>query len=234
MSEKIRDYRVTETLAESGSMLVCRANRLANGESVLLKIMKPDGVTKDEWARCRREFEITSRLNLPGVAKALAIEEHDDGLAIVFGDIGGEPLDRMLKQGSLSLTDCLEVVIALADTVGLLHKQHVIHKDIKPSNVIVNPTTRQINLVGFGMADEIPERSVSPLPPSALEGTLAYISPEQTGRMNRPVDYRTDFYSLGVTIYQMLTGNLPFEGDDALEMVYSHIARTPVPPHERN
>jgi PAS domain S-box-containing protein len=234
MSEKIRDYVIMECFAESRSILLCRANRLANGESVILKILKQDAITKDERDRFRREFEVTSRLDLPGVVKALAIEEDEEGLAIVFKDTGGQPLDRMLKQAPLSLADSLDLAIGLADTVGLLHKQHIIHKDIKPPNVIVNPMTKQINLAGFGLADELPERGVSPVAPSALEGTLAYISPEQTGRMNRPVDYRTDFYSLGITLYQMLTGKLPFEGDDALQIVYSHIARHPVPPHELN
>ncbi|HVN22933.1 MAG TPA: AAA family ATPase, partial [Syntrophorhabdales bacterium] len=234
MSEKIKSYRITETLSERGSTVICRAARLATGESVLLKILKADSSTKDERARFRREFEITSRRDLAGIAKALTLEEDNEGLAIVFEDIGGQPLDRMLKQGPLPFEDCLQLAIALVDTLGSLHTQHIIHKDIKPSNVIFNPATNQINLIGFGFADEIPERSLSQLASLALEGTPEYMSPEQTGRMNRPVDYRTDFYSFGVTLYYMLTGKLPFGGDDALSIVHSHIARTPVPPHEIN
>ena len=156
MTDKTKDYRVTETLSEGGSTLVCRANRPADGESVLLKILKPDGATKDERARFRREFDIASRLDLPGVAKGLALEDSDKGLAIVFKDIGGQSLDRMLKQGPLSLAYSLEVAIALADTLGSLHKRHIIHKDVKPSHAIVNLTTRRSTLLASGLPMRYP------------------------------------------------------------------------------
>jgi len=234
MNFRINDYEITVTLAESSSTLVCRGHRLANGEPVVLKILKPDVFTKDELARFKHEFEITSRLDLPGVANALALEDNDESLAIVFRDIGGQSLDCLLRQAPLSLTDFLQLAVALADTVGLLHKQHIIHKDINPSNIIFNPATKQVNLFGFGFADDAPELNVNPRPPSVVEGTLAYISPEQTGRMNRPVDYRTDFYSLGITFYQASTGMLPFEAEDALGMVYCHIAKPPIPPRAIN
>jgi len=152
----------------------------------------------------------------------------------MFQDIGGQSLDRLLERSPLTLVGFLELSVVLADTVGSLHKRHIIHKNINPSHVIFNPATRQVNLVGFGLADEPTERSTTLLSPSAPEGPLAYISPEQTGRMNRPVDYRTDLYSLGATFYRMLTGKLPFDADDTLGMVHSHIARTPVPPNELN
>ena len=190
------------------------------------------GVSRDERGRFKHEFDIASRLDLPGVAKALAPEEHDERLAIMFRDIGEQPLDRLLKQAPLSLTDFLELAIALADTVGLLHKRQIIHKEINPSNILFNPATKQVNLIGFGLADELAEMSVAPLPLSTAEDALAYISPEQTGRMNRPIDYRTDFYSLGILFYRILTGKLPFEAEDAVGMVYCHIAKSPPPPRQ--
>ncbi len=234
MYNRIKQYKITDRLAEIGSTLVCRGRRTGNGEPVVLKILKTDVATRDEVARFRREFEITSKLNLPGVVKVRGLEEYRGGLMMVMEDIGGQSLDRILDQAPLSLTESLELAVALAETVGLMHRQRIIHKNINPSNIIWNSQTKQLNLIDFGLADEMPMRSVTPQPPAGLEGTLEYISPEQTGRMNRYVDYRTDFYSLGVTFYRMLTRKLPFEADDALGLVYCHIAKIPIPPNVLN
>jgi PAS domain S-box-containing protein len=234
MHPRIKDYQISDRLSESNTTLVCRGHRIDNNEPALLKILKPETITKDERTRFRREFEMTSRFDLPGVVRALAIEDDEEGVTIFFEDIGGQLLDRILEQAPLSSTDALELAIALTDTVGLIHKQQIIHKDINPSNIIYNPDIKRINLMGFGLADTILEQGDAPLHPSARRGTLEYISPEQTGRMNRSVDYRTDFYSLGATMYRMLTGKPPFEAADALGLVHSHIAKTPVRPHELN
>ena len=232
MNIKTREYKIGEPLREGRCTLVLRALGRTNGELVVLKILKPDAVTKKELARFRREFELTSKLNFPGVVKVLGLEEYQGSLMMVMEDIGGESLDRILDQAPLPQAESLELTIALAETVGAIHEQRIIHKQINPSHIIWNRATRQLNLIDFGGADEARPLSVAQRPQAVLEGPLEYISPEQTGRMNRSVDYRTDFYSLGVTLYRMLTGKLPFEADDALGMVYCHIAKTPVPPHE--
>jgi len=231
MDGRINGYEITEQLYESGTTLVYRGRRPGSAESLILKILKPDAATRDERARFRREFEMTSNLNIPGVVKVFGLEEYKDGLIMVMENIGGRSLDLIPEEDPLPLTEFLEIAMILAETLGSIHGQQIIHKSITPSNIVWNRDIKRLNLIDFGIADEAPERTVSPQPPSILEGTLVYISPEQTGRMNRPVDYRTDFYSLGVTFYQMLTGRLPFEADDALGMVHSHIAGTPtVPP----
>jgi PAS domain S-box-containing protein len=231
MGDAISPYEILEPLHESPLTLISRARRAGTGEAVVLKLLKPDAATEDEVARFRREFDITARASLPGVVKAYGLEQHDGGLAMVLEDIGGESLDRPAGRMELSLVSFLELAVGLADTLAGLHQRRIIHKDINPAHIVFNAETGCFRLIDFGIADELPQRSIAPRPPAALEGTLEYISPEQTGRVNRALDYRTDFYSLGVAFYRMLTGRLPFEADDALGVVHCHIAGTPVAPH---
>lgn len=117
--------------------------------------------------------------------------------------------------------------------MGAIHASNIIHKDINPANIVFNPETEIIKIIDFGISTQLTRENPTLKNPNVLEGTLAYTSPEQTGRMNRSLDYRTDFYSLGVTFYELLTGQLPFESTDALELVHFHIAKQPIPPHER-
>ena len=138
---------------------------------------------------------------------------------------GGEPLDRVLEQ-ALELTQLLRITISLAAALGRLHEDGIIHKDVKPANVIVDPVSGQVWFTGFGIASGLPRERQAPDPPETIAGTLAYMAPEQTGRMNRSIDSRSDLYSLGVTLYQMLTGVLPFTASAPLEWVHWHIART--------
>jgi predicted ATPase/signal transduction histidine kinase/GAF domain-containing protein/tRNA A-37 threonylcarbamoyl transferase component Bud32 len=234
MKIKISQYEIIEYLYESKYTIVYRGCHAQDSLPVILKVLKPEVATQERLTAFKNEFNITSKLEHPDIVKTLALEVYDNSLMMVFNDIGGDSLNHILSQTPLSLQQSLELMIALSDTLGFIHKQRIIHKDIKPSNIIYNLKTKRINLIDFGVADEVPERSVTPQSTLALEVTLEYISPEQTGRMNRPVDYRTDFYSLGITFYQMLTGRLPFEAIDALGMVYNHIAKIPIPPHEIN
>jgi PAS domain S-box-containing protein len=234
MNIRVEGYKINETLHKGRYTVICRAIRDTEVKKVVLKILKPEAATKEGIAGFKREFEITSKMNIPGVVKVLGLEENKGSLMMVMEDINGKSIDRILDQARLSLTESLVLSIALAETIGLIHGQGIIHKNINPSNIIWNHDAKQLNLVDFGIADDIPERNVAILPPSALEGSLEYISPEQTGRMNRMVDYRTDFYSLGATLYQMLTGRLPFESDDALGLVHCHIAKIPIPPQAIN
>jgi hypothetical protein len=154
---------------------------------------------------------------------------------LVLMDPGGEPLDRVLERGDgqpLELTRCLRIAIGLAAALGQAHRHGLIHKDIKPSNVLVDDAGN-VRLTGFGIASRLPHERQAPAPPEVIAGTLAYMAPEQTGRMNRSMDARSDLYSLGITLYQMLTGTLPFAAADPLEWVHCHIARQPTPPGER-
>jgi serine/threonine protein kinase len=150
---------------------------------------------------------------------------------LVLEDSSGTTLDRFLGQ-PLELTRFLRLAISLAVGLGKLHERGLIHKDIKPGNVLVDFATSHLWLTGFGIASRLPRERQSPEPPEVIAGTLAYMAPEQTGRMNRSIDSRSDLYSLGVTFYEMLTGALPFKGSDPMEWVHCHIARQPVPPDE--
>jgi PAS domain S-box-containing protein len=151
---------------------------------------------------------------------------------LVLEDPGGEPLDRLLER-QLDLTRFLRIAIGLSTALSRLHEHGIIHKDIKPANVMVDPTSSQVWLTGFGIASDLPRERQASEPPETIAGTLAYMAPEQTGRMNRSIDSRSDLYSLGVTLYEMLTGVLPFSASDPIEWVHCHIARRPMPPGER-
>lgn len=230
MDTKPVGWEILDTLYESRQTLICRGCRLGSGERVILKILKSEAATAERRAGFQREFDCIARLAVPGAIRTFGLEPYQAGWAMIIEDIGGPSLDQRLAHGPLPLEQTLSVAISLASILGGIHGQHLIHRDVNPSNILWNAETGEVRLIDFGLADEFPQRTVALQPPTALEGTLAYISPEQTGRMNRPVDYRTDFYSLGVTFYQMLTGKLPFASDDALSLVHSHMAGIPARP----
>jgi serine/threonine protein kinase len=145
---------------------------------------------------------------------------------------GGQPLDRLIGE-PMEIGRFLRIATALTSALSRLHGRGLVHKDIKPGNVLVNETTTQVWLTGFGIASRLPRERQRPDPPEFIAGTLAYMSPEQTGRVNRSIDSRSDLYSLGVTFYEMLTGVLPFAASDPMEWVHCHIARQPVQPSDR-
>lgn len=146
--------------------------------------------------------------------------------------MGGDSLQRLKLAGMLDLDSFIQLAITITEILGQIHQRHIIHKDVNPANIVLNPSTHQVKIIDFSISTVLSREKPTFRNPHMLEGTLTYMSPEQTGRMNRAMDYRTDFYSLGVTLYEMLTGQLPFTSDDMLELVHSHIARQPVPPHE--
>ncbi len=151
---------------------------------------------------------------------------------LVVDYTGGEPLDRLVRQ-PMEIGQFLRLAVALSGAIGQLHGRGLIHKDIKPANVLVDSATGQVRLTGFGIASRLPRERQPPEPPEFIAGTLAYMAPEQTGRVNRSIDSRSDLYSLGVTFYEMLTGSLPFTASDPMEWVHCHIARQPTAPSER-
>jgi predicted ATPase/signal transduction histidine kinase len=181
----------------------------------------------------RLEHEYTLRADINGVWAAHPVElaRHRDRLALVLDDPGGAVLDRLLGR-SLGIATFLRIGISLASALRQVHAHGLIHKDIKPSNILVDVASGSVWLTGFGIASRLPRERPNPEPPHEIAGTLAYMAPEQTGRMNRSIDTRSDLYSLGVTFYEMLTGSLPFTAADPMEWVHCHIARQPVPPDE--
>ena len=178
------------------------------------------------------EYSLRDELDSAWAVRSLALSEHRGQMTLVLEDPGGETLDRFLP-GPMEMTRFLRFAVGTADALSGLHQKELIHKDVKPANVLVNTATGQARLMGFGIASRLPRERQAPEPPEFIAGTLAYMAPEQTGRMNRSIDSRSDLYALGVTLYEMVTGTLPFTASDPMELVHSHIARQPVPPGER-
>lgn len=164
--------------------------------------------------------------------KAYSLLPYGNTLAIVLEDFGGISLDALMGSKELALSEFLRIAIQIVEILDAIHAANVIHKDINPSNIVYNPKTRQLKIIDFGISTTFTHENPPINSPNVLEGTLGYISPEQTGRMNRALDYSTDFYSLGASFYKLLTQKLSFETHDALELVHCHIAKQPIPPHE--
>ncbi|MEG3840634.1 AAA family ATPase, partial [Microcoleus sp. herbarium14] len=203
-----------------------------NQQPIILKLLNQDYPTPAEIVRYKQEYKILQTLNLPGVIKACDLLKYRNTLVLILEDFGGCSLKQMQEQQSLSLSEFLNIAIQTAEILGQIHSANIIHKDINPSNIIVNPKTGKIKIIDFGISTLLTRETPTLKNPHILEGTLAYISPEQTGRMNRSLDYRTDFYSLGITFYELLTNQLPFDTNDAMELVHSHIAKQPFPIHQ--
>jgi serine/threonine protein kinase len=182
--------------------------------------------------RLEHECALKADLDAAWAARPIELSRHRNRSALVLEDPGGAPLDRLLGQ-PLGVAEFLRIGISLAGTLRQVHARGLIHKDIKPTNILVDVASGGVWLTGFGIASRVPRERPSPEPPEVIAGTLAYMAPEQTGRMNRSIDARSDLYSLGITFYQMLTGTLPFTAADPMEWVHCHIARQPVPPDER-
>ncbi len=225
-------YKILSLIHEGAHALLYRAQRESDQLPVTIKCLKSEYPSVAELARIKHEHAMLRELDLPGVVKALALERHGNGLALVTEDIAGESLDRLLEARRLPIRSVLAIAVSLAGTLAALHQRRVVHKDIKPHNVLANLSTQQVALIDFGIATRLAHEAQRARSVQSLEGTLAYMSPEQTGRMNRAVDHRSDLYSFGVTLYEALTGQLPFQATHAMDLVHSHIARRPVPPHE--
>jgi predicted ATPase/signal transduction histidine kinase/tRNA A-37 threonylcarbamoyl transferase component Bud32 len=227
----ITGYSIRETLFTSSRSIVYRATRDADNRPVVLKTLNAEFPSAQQLVRLHHEYRVTRDIALDGVIQALGLERFGTNMAIVLEDFGGQSLAFLWRRLQLGLPEALELAIRLAEIIGRIHRRNVIHKDINLSNIVWNPDTGELKLIDFGMAMELSRETPSVINPHVLEGTLSYISPEATGRMNRPVDYRTDFYSLGVTLYELFTGQLPFTASDPMELVHCHIARRPVEPH---
>jgi len=219
-------------LYESANSLVYRGVREQDNQPMILKLLKENYPTPQELLRYRTEYHITRDLNQPGVVQVYDLQKYQNTLVMLIEDFGGESLKVWMQQRQFGLEEFLQIAIKTTEILEQIHAANVIHKDINPSNIIYNPATGQLKIIDFGISTQLTRETPTIKNPNVLEGTLAYIAPEQTGRMNRALDYRADFYALGVTFYELLTGKLPFETEDALELVHCHIARQPVAAHE--
>jgi predicted ATPase/serine phosphatase RsbU (regulator of sigma subunit)/tRNA A-37 threonylcarbamoyl transferase component Bud32 len=221
------NYQISTQIYESANSLVYRGLRKKDNQPVILKMLKENYPTPAELTRYRQEYEITYHFDLEGVIKVYEIEKYQNTLIIILEDFGGESLKLLMTDRPLTIKAFLPIAIQIADSLSKIHAANIIHKDINPSNIVMNIKTKQLKIIDFGIASSLPHENPNLKNPEQLEGTLAYISPEQTGRINRSMDSRTDLYSLGVTFYELLTGQVPFIAHDALELVHCHIAKIP-------
>lgn len=228
-------YRIQETIHQGARSVLYRAHGEREGGSVLLKALATRAPSSREVAALEREHEIARELALPGVVRHLALVPFQDGQStcLVLEDFGGRTLADVLADGPLDVAPLLAAAEALARAVGELHERHVIHRDIHPGNILYDARSGQIRISDLGKASFLAQEQHEPRDPGALGDALAYAAPEQTGRMNRAVDSRSDLYSLGVVFYQMATGVVPFQASDPMGLVHGHLAQAPAPPNRR-
>ena len=235
-------YLITEKLYVGTRTLVYRGIRTRDQYPVVVKMLRNKYPTFNELVQFRNQYTIAKNLDFPHLVKALTLEAYQNSYVLVMEDFGGVSLSTYLKTATnqtessqaLPLAEFLQLAIQLTDITHYLSQKRVIHKDIKPANILINPDTKQIQLIDFSISSLLPRETQEIQNPNILEGTLAYISPEQTGRMNRGIDYRSDFYSLGVTFYELLTGKLPFISDEPMKLVHCHLAKHSIPIHQIN
>lgn len=223
-------YHIVEKLFESYNSFVFRALEIETKLPVIIKVLKGEYPSPDKITRFTREYEILRDLNLEGVIKVFSLKSYNNSYAIMMEDFGGKSIKKALETRKLNLNEFLKLSIRISYILGQLHQLNIIHKNINPTNIIWNQETDQVKIIDFGISTVLSREVAAIQNPNEFEGTLSYISPEQTGRMNRMLDYRTDMYSLGVTLYEMLTGQLPFITNNVMELVHCHIAKDPVPP----
>ncbi len=231
----VSDYKL-ETLRHDAEFVLYRglAESQTDKSPSRLLILVPvlERPAPETLRRMEHELSLKKELDADWAVRPLTLTQYQGRSVLVLEDPGGEPLDRLVRE-PMELGQFLRLGIRLSAAVSGLHRRGVIHKEIKPGNVLVNPLTGEVRLTGFGIATRLPRQRQSPEAPEFIAGTLPYMAPEQTGRMNRSIDSRSDLYSLGVTLYETLTGALPFTASDPMEWVHCHIARQPVAPCER-
>ena len=221
----LTDYKLKKNLYQGTRTEVYRGMRASDRRPVIVKVLRNPHPSFNELVQFRNQYVITSHLEHSHIVHPLTLERCGNGYALVMPDEGAIALPDYWQQSDRSLAEFLSIAIQLADALHYLSGQRIIHKDIKPANILIHPKTRQAKLIDFSISSLLPKEQQQLINPNVLEGTLAYISPEQTGRMNRGIDYRTDFYGLGVTFFELLTGKLPFATSEPMELVHCHIAQ---------
>ncbi len=230
----IPGYTLREQLYLGSRTVTYRGLQQRDQRPVVIKLLRQERPSFAELMQFRNQYAIAKTLDLPGILQPLSLEPTGNSYALIMEDWGGVSLKDYSQEHPLDLAQILAIAIQVAQILHDLHQQRVIHKDIKPANLLIHPQTQQIKLIDFSIASQLPKEVQEIQTPNTLQGTLAYLAPEQTGRMNRGIDYRADYYAFGVTLYQLLSGQLPFRADDPLELIHSHIAKIPTPLHQVN
>ena len=229
---ELENYNFSEKIFENEKFRIQRGVRESDNKSVLVKYLTTEYPTPEELDLLEYEYRFTKDFNLPGVVNVYSLENVGHSKAIVLEDFNAVPLRMYLTTNKSDLDELLQISKNLIKSIGSFHKINIVHKNINPDNVFINPETKQIKFTDFSNAFKVQKEEQTRAIKSIDLNSLPYISPEQTGRMNRTIDYRTDFYSLGAILYELFTGRPPFVSKDPLELVHSHIARVPMQPDE--
>ncbi|MEB3340929.1 AAA family ATPase [Okeania sp.] len=229
--KSLNNYKIRDLIHESSRTVVYSGLTKADGEPVIIKLMRNNFPSFNELVQFRNQYTIARNLQIEGIVKPLALERYENGYALIMPDLGSISLAeyyQSLPSETSNISEFLDIAIQITEILYELHQNRIIHKDIKPANILINPETKQVKIIDFSISSLLPKETQTIQTPNVLEGTLAYISPEQTGRMNRGIDYRSDFYSLGVTFFEMLNRKLPYETTDPMELIHCHLAVLPI------
>jgi len=216
-------FLITEQLYESGTTCVVRALRAEDRLPVVIKYLKDRLPFKEDMARLIHEAAMTRRCDAPGVSKVVAVLEN----GLVFEDSGGIALSRVFQHGTLAANEFLSLAVKITEALGQVHQYNILHRDINPSNLLYNQQTGQVKIIDFGLAVQLDKLDQDTGAQAGPVGTFAYMPPEQTGRVNQAVDQRSDLYALGVTFFELLAGEKPFQGQDMISLVHEQIAVVP-------
>lgn len=227
-------YRLIEPIHEGNKTLIYRAFDTEMQTTVVLKTLRSHHPSLQDVAKLKRQYEILARLDDPGVIRAYRLDEHQRRYWLVLEDFAGQPLDQFTVQCQADIAFFLNLACSLVQSIEAVHRAGVIHRDLKPQNILFDASSGQSKLIDFELALPFDQETPVAQAVDRLEGTPLYMAPEQTGRMNRSIDYRCDFYALGATFYQLLTGQPPFTAQDPMELVHCHIAKLPLPPAALN
>jgi len=235
MNSSYEGYQDVKEIYRSARTVVYRARRADDQTPVILKVHRDEYPSPDEVGSFQREWRLGKQLrHIEGVIPALGLERIGRKLMLVYEDFGGESIKHWIKQRRLTLDEFLHIGIQVTQALAEVHAARVIHKDLNPANIVFRPASCDCRIIDFGISTHLPQQASYIMPSPYFVGTPPYVSPEQTGRINWTVDYRTDFYSLGITLYEMITGKRPFISDDAERLILYHIAKQAVAPHEVN
>ncbi|MBO3463641.1 trifunctional serine/threonine-protein kinase/ATP-binding protein/sensor histidine kinase [Aetokthonos hydrillicola] len=235
-------YTLVEQIYQGSRTEVYRAIQTDQQRPVVIKVLRREYPSFSELVQFRNQFMLLRGVTdahkehqpVAGVIEPLSLEPVGNGYALVMEDFGGISLNHYAHQRPLDVIEVLAIAVQIAEILHDLHRHRIVHKDLKPANILIHPDSKQVKLIDFSIASLLPRETQEIQNPNQLEGTLTYLAPEQTGRMNRGIDYRADFYALGVTLYQLLTGQLPFQSDDPMELIYCHLAKRPTEVHHLN
>jgi predicted ATPase/signal transduction histidine kinase/DNA-binding response OmpR family regulator len=228
----IPGIEIVEPIYRSRQSLVAIGKRHSDDQLLVIKYLNYDFPEVKLYYQFKNEFMITKKFESPRIIKVFDLEKCRNSLAIVMEYIGKQTLEQVVESLPPSWPKALDIAIQLTAAVGEIHERKIIHKDINPTNIIYEPQSDQLKIIDFGLATELGQEEITAQVATAVEGTLEYISPEQTGRLNRRLDYRTDLYSLGATLYFLFSGQPPFVRNDPSELIHCHLALKPIPLHE--